>query len=155
VGDKPWGMLLVLLAVLSPIWCGAGQAAPQPPASDDASDRIASSLLQQLGQALKEHSQKKLFAVFDFPQMKGGMLFKEQINSFLFQTESIRLHANLVESAIEGDRATMTVDAEMEAEPRNGGTQSRRSERVTLVAARTGDEWKFVDVQPRTFFSLP
>lgn len=148
-------VLLLLLAIGSK--AGAGQAAPQQPATaaGDSSDQIASRLLQQLGQALKGHSQKTVLAVFDFPQMKRGMLFKEQITNFLFQTESIRLHANLVESAVEGDRATMTVDAEMELEPRNGGTPSRRSERVNFAAARSGGEWKFVDVQPRSFFSLP
>jgi hypothetical protein len=148
-------VLLLLLAIGAK--AGAGQAAPQQPqtAPNDSSDQIASRLLQQLGQALKGHSQKTVLAVFDFPQMKRGMLFKEQITNFLFQTESIRLHANLVESAVEGDRATMTVDAEMELEPRNGGTHSRRSERVSFAAARNGGEWKFVDVQPRSFFSLP
>lgn len=160
VGAKLRMVVLVLGAM---VWqAGAGQAAPQPapqqpppPAANESSDQIASHLLQQLGQALKGHSQKKVLAVFDFPQMTRGMLFKEQITNFLFQTESIRLHANLVESAVEGDRATMAVEAEMELEPRNGGTHSRRSERVTFVAARTGGEWKFVDVQPRSFFSLP
>jgi len=112
-------------------------------------------LLQRLGLALKGHSQKTVLAVFDFPQMTRGMLFREQITNFLFQTESIRLHANLMESAVDGATATMTVEAEMEVEPRNGGAHSRRSERVTFVAARTGGEWKFIDVQPRSFFSLP
>ena len=153
-------VLLVLAATVLQAGAGQGaspQATPQQPApaATDSSVQIASRLLQQLGLGLKGHSQRKVLAVFDFPQMTRGMLFKEQITNFLFQTESIRLHANLMESAVDGDRATMTVEAEMELEPRNGGPHSRRSERVTFVAARNDGEWKFVDVQPRSFFSLP
>jgi len=137
---------MVLLILVATVWQAAAVqgASPNPtpqqpaPAAADSSDQIASRLLQQLGQGLKAHSQKRVLAVFDFPQMTRGMLFKEQITNFLFQTESIRLHANLMESAVDGDRATMTVEAEMELEPRNGGPHSRRSERVTFVAARTG-----------------
>ena len=155
VGARLRLVLVVALAMVSQ--AGVGQAAPQQPATaaNDSSDQIASRVLQQLGEALRWHTQKKVSAVIDFPQMKGGMIFKEQVNNFLIQTESIRFYAKLVESAAEGDRVTMAVDAEMEGQPRNIGPPFRRSERVTFVAARNGGEWKFVDVQPRSFFSLP
>jgi hypothetical protein len=49
----------------------------------------------------------------------------------------------------------MAVEAEMEAEPSNGGPVARRNERLNFVAANSGGSWKFVDLQPRSFFSLP
>ncbi len=87
--------------------------------------------------------------------MKDGPIFKQQIASFFSQTESIRVHLNLVETSAEADKATIGVDAEMEVEPRNGAPVSRRNERLTFTAANIGGRWKLIDVQPRSFFSLP
>jgi hypothetical protein len=112
-------------------------------------------MLQQLSEALQGHSQNQFLALFDLAKMKGGPIFKQQIASFFSQTESIRVHLNLVEVAIDGDRATAAVDAEMEVEPRNGGPVVRRNERLNFIAAGAGGNWKFVDLQPRGFFSLP
>src|SRR5262245_14073556 len=84
VGARLKLVLLAVLAIVSP--AGAGPAAPQQPpaAAKDSSDQVASQLLQRLGLALKGHSQKTVLAVFDFPQMTRGMLFREQITNFLF-----------------------------------------------------------------------
>jgi hypothetical protein len=87
--------------------------------------------------------------------MKDGPLFKQQASSFFTQTESIRVHLNLVDISADGDKANIAVDAEMEAEPRNGGPIARRNERLNFVVDNTGNSWKFIDVQSRSFFSLP
>jgi hypothetical protein len=129
---------------------------PKPPPQQGAFDaQIASRLLLQLNEALQGHSQKQFLALFDLARMKDGALFKQQITSFFSQTDSIRVHLNLSETAQDGDRATMAVEAEMEAEPSNGGPVARRNERLNFVAANSGGSWKFVDLQPRSFFSLP
>ena len=118
-------------------------------------ERAASRLLMQLSEALQGHSQNQFLALFDLDRMKNGPIFKQQIAVFFSQTESIRVHLNLVEVAIDGERATAAVDAEMEVEPRNGGPAARRNERLNFVVASAGGNWKFVDLQPRGFFSLP
>jgi hypothetical protein len=118
-------------------------------------DRAASRMLMQLSEALQGHSQKQFLALFDFTQMKDGALFRQQVASFFSQTDSIRAHLNLVDTAAEGDKATLAVDAEMETQPSNGSATLRRNERLNFVAASSGSGWKFVDVQPRGFFSLP
>jgi hypothetical protein len=87
--------------------------------------------------------------------MKDGALFKQQTNSFFAQTESIRVHLNLVDTSMDGDKASIAVDAEMEAEPRNGGPIVRRNERLNFMVANVENRWKIVDLQPRSFFSLP
>ena len=127
---------------------------PQPtPAAFDA--QTASRMLLQLSEALQGHSQKQFLALFDLGRMKDGPLFQQQINSFFGQTDSIRVHLNLVDTSLDGDKANLAVDAQMEVAPSNGGAAERRNDRLTFAVVRVGDKWKFVDVQPRSFFSLP
>lgn len=132
------------------------QSAPhsQPPAPAAFTEKTASEMLLQLSEALESHSQKRFLALFDLPQMKGGGLFKQQVNLFFSQTESIRVHLNLVETTNEQESATMSVDAELDAQPINGSAW-RKNERLTFAVASVGGSWKFVDVQSRSFFSLP
>jgi uncharacterized protein (DUF736 family) len=126
----------------------------QPPPQSAFDAQAASRRLLQLSEALQGHSQKQFLALFDLDKMKDGALFRQQINSFFAQTESIRVHLNLVDTSIDGDKASLAVDAEIEAQPSNGGAPARRNERLNFMVARVGDSWKFVDVQPRSFFSL-
>ncbi|HZD94365.1 MAG TPA: hypothetical protein VE133_08930 [Candidatus Sulfotelmatobacter sp.] len=147
----------VLCAAIILLGCAASaQSAPVQANENTAfTDRAASVLLLQLSEALESHSQKKLLALFDLSQMKDGPIFKQQINSFLSHTELIRVHLNLVETSTDAQGPSMSVDAEMEIEPRNGGPVVRRNERLVFKVARSGKDWKFINVQPRSFFSLP
>jgi hypothetical protein len=135
---------------------GAAQAAQpkQPPPQSAFDAQTASRLLRQLSEALQGQSQNKFLTLFDLDRMKDGALFKQQVNSFFAQTESIRVHLNLVDTSFDGDKASLAVDAELEAQPRDAGAPTRRNERLNFAVARVGDSWKFVDVQPRSFFSL-
>jgi hypothetical protein len=117
-------------------------------------EQAASRMLLQLSEALQGHSQKQFLALFDLDKMKDGAIFKQQISSFYAQTESIRVHMNLGEIANEGESTTVSVDAEIEAEPRNGGPVAHQNETITFTVVNSGG-WKFADVQPRSFFSLP
>jgi hypothetical protein len=147
---------MVLMALLS-VTLGAAQTAPpkQPPPQSSFDTQTASRLLRQLSEALQGQSEKKFFDVFDLPRMKDGALFKEQVQSFFSHTISIRVHLNLGEISVEGDKATLAVEAEMEAEPASGGPIARRNDRLNFTAASTGGTWKFIEFQPRSFFSLP
>jgi hypothetical protein len=119
-------------------------------------DQAASQLLLQLSEALQGHSQKQFLALFDLEKMKNGAIFKQQISSFYSQTESIRVHMNLGEITVEGESATMSVTAEMEAEPRSAAPSTHQNDTITFTVVNAGaGGWKFVDVQPRSFFSLP
>jgi hypothetical protein len=148
---------VLFIALLSAALASA-QAAPQkqPPPQPGAFDtQTASGLLRQLSEALQGQSQNKFLALFDLPRMKDSALFKQQIASFFSQTISIRVHLNLGEISVEGDKATIAVEAEMEAEPGNGGPIARRNDRLNFTVANAGGTWKFVELQPRSFFSLP
>ncbi|MFL6388778.1 MAG: hypothetical protein ACJ71U_14945 [Terriglobales bacterium] len=132
------------------------QNAPQPQPTPVAFDaQTASRLLLQLSEALQGHSQKQFLALFDLDRMKDGPLFQQQISSFFGQTDSVRVHLNLVDTSLAGDKANLAVDAQMEAAPSNGGAAERKNERLNFVVASQGNRWKFTDVQPRSFFSLP
>jgi hypothetical protein len=117
-------------------------------------EQAASRMFLQMSEALQGHSQKQFLALFDLDKMKDGASFKQQISSFYTQTESIRVHMNLGEITTEGESTTVSVDAEMEAEPRNGGPVAHQNETITFTVINSGG-WKFADVQPRSFFSLP
>jgi hypothetical protein len=127
---------------------------PPPPAQAPFTEKTASDMLLQLSEALQSHIEKKMLALFDLSHMKDGGLFRQQVNLLFTQTDSIRVHLNLVETAVENQRATLTIDAEMDLQLQDG-PPARRNDRLTLVVANAGGSWKFVDVQPRSFFSLP
>ena len=109
-------------------------------------------MLMQMSEALEGHSQKQFLALFDLDKMQDGQLFKQQISSFFSQTESIRVHMNMGEAVVDGQNARVNVEAEIEAEPRNGGPLTHKNEQITFIAS---PQCKFIDVQPRGFFSLP
>lgn len=149
-------LTIVFMALLSVTLAPAQTAPPKPPPQQSMFDtQNASRLLRELSEALQGHSEKKFFALFDLPRMKDGALFKEQVQSFFSHTISIRVHLNLGETSSDGDKAILAVEAEMEAEPANGGPIARRNDRLNFTVAGSGGTWKFVEMQPRSFFSLP
>jgi hypothetical protein len=139
--------------MLSSCLAGAQNTPAQSPAESAFTGRTASTLLRQLSESLQGHSEKNFLALFHLPRMKEAPLFKQQIDAFFSQAESIAVHLNLAET--NAASSTMAVDAEMEVQPGNGGAPVRRREQVVFTAARAGKGWKFIDVQPRGFFSLP
>ena len=86
--------------------------------------------------------------------MKDGASFRQQMIAFYSHTEFIRVHMTLGEITAEDEGTTFSVNAEMEIEPRNGSPTEHQNEIVTFTVVSSGG-WKFVDVQPRSFFSLP
>jgi len=146
---------IVLMALLSATLSAAQAAQPRQQPQNAFDAQTASQLLRQLSEALQGQSQKKFLALFDLDRMKDSALFRQQIASFFSRTISIRVHLNLGETAVEGDRATIAVDAQMEAEPGDGSPIVRRNDRLNFTVANSGGTWKFVELQPRSFFSLP
>lgn len=152
--NVPNRAMAIFIALLLCVALRAQDAPHQQPTPAAFDAQTGSRMLLQLSEALQGHSQKQFLALFDLAKMKDGALFKQQTNSFFTQTESIHIHLNLVDTSMDGDKANIAVDAEMEAEPRNGGAISRRNERLNFLVANAGNSWKFIDLQPRYFFSL-
>ena len=100
----------VMALLLAPLFCVIlpAQVAPQQQPTPSVFDaQTASRLLLQLSEALQGHSQKQFLALFNLDKMKEGTLFKQQINSFFAQTESIRVHLNLGETSVDGDKTML------------------------------------------------
>ena len=154
-GKLRFTLLCFALSQLA-VCMSSAQTSPhsQSPAQPAFTDKTASDLLLQLSETLEAHSLKRFMAIFDVSQMKSGGVFRQQVTLFFSQTDSIRVHLNLVETAVENEKATLSVDAEMDAQPSNGPAW-RRNDRLTLVLASAGGSWKIVEIQPRSFFSLP
>jgi hypothetical protein len=126
------------------------------------SDDGAVQLLHKMASALATRNQTKMLGVFDLAKMKDGALFRQQINSFFSRSGPIRVHFNQVrvekeaakEVANEVEKEVITATVEMEADSRDD-TQLpvRKQAQLRFVAESSATGWKFIDIQPREFFS--
>jgi hypothetical protein len=116
--------------------------------------RDASRLVNQLADALEGHQLNKFLSAFDLTRMENGQLFKQQIASFFAHADSIDVHMNVTEAAMNGDKGTVTVETEIETGTRNDNVPPvRKRATLNFTAERASSGWKFTDVQPRAFFS--
>jgi hypothetical protein len=146
---------IVLLTIFLGCGCILRLASAQNPPQNGFTVRDASRLLNQINDALINREAGKFLAAFDLAKMTDGQLFRQQVTSFISHSDSIRLHFNITETAMNGAQGTATVDAEMEAETRDGNTPPVRKQAILrFVAENTSAGWKFTDVQPRSFFSM-
>lgn len=143
---------MVVMALLAAIPTPAerGSQSQDQKASDTFTEDAAAKLLGQLAEGLQGHSSNKMLGAFDLSRMDGGATFKAQITAFLNQYETIRVHFKLVEVK----DGTVTVNAELDATPRDSLTPPEHKRlQLTFSADNGSGSWKFVDVQPRGFFS--
>jgi len=138
-----------LLAALSPSAQAVAQSqSPEP--STTFTEAVAAKLLSQIAEGLQGHSARKMLDAFDVARMDGGATFKEQITAFFNQYETIRVHFKLVE--VKDGMAV--VDAELDGTPRDSITPpEHKRAQLTFMASQGAGGWKFIDVQPRGFFS--
>ena len=124
--------------------------AQSDPPADTFSENTASKLLSEVTEGLQAHLPRKLLGMFDLNRMNRGAIFKEQVTAFFNQYDSIRVHFKLVEVKDN----TIIVNAEMEASAPNAITPPQhKSVQLRFTAEKTASGWKFIDVQPRSFFS--
>ena len=113
----------------------------------------AATLLQRMNDALVNRQAGKFLSAFNLTRMQEGPLFKQQITSFISHSDSIRMHFNLTQVTMSGAQGAATADAELEADTGNGGEPLYKQATLHFIAEKTGTAWKFIDVQPRSFFS--
>jgi hypothetical protein len=155
---------LVATPLVLAMLCGgvSAQATPAPspspaqsPAPDNSfTDSVASQLLDQFVSGLVTRNQKKLLSACDFARMRDGARFQQQINSFLAQAGTIRIHYSRLRTSSEGARGVVTAMVEMEADSRDENILPvHKQAQLRLLAENTAGGWRFTDVQPRGFFS--
>ncbi len=141
-------LMVVLLSLPSPAQEPAKSQSGEP--SNAFTESAASKLLGQMAEGLQSHSEKKMLSAFDLSLMDGGPTFKEQVTALFNQYESIRVHFKLVEVK----ENVAVVNAELDVTPADPANPSQHKNiQLRLTAAKTPAGWKFIDVQPRAFFS--
>ena len=128
---------------------------PQSPSKDASfTDSIASELLEQFVSGMVTRNQRKLLSACDFARMRDGARFQQQINSFLAQAGTIRIHYSRLRTSSDGPRGVVTAMVEMEADSRDETILPvHKQAQLRLLAENTAGRWRFTDVQPRGFFS--
>lgn len=133
---------------------GIAARAQEATAQNTFAMRDASLLMEKIARGVQSNQRDKLLSAFDLTHMSEGRIFRQQITSFLSHYDYIRVHFNLTQVAMEGDKGMATVEAEMEADAPNVYTQPvRKHATLHFTAEPTSSGWKFIDVQPRDFFS--
>jgi hypothetical protein len=143
--------VLALLAPLCPLLsaqdASVAQAAQTHPVF---TVEAASKLLAQVAKGLQGHSERTMLGAFDLSLMEQGPIFKQQITALFEQYDDIRVRFKLEEIK---DNVAL-VDAEIDQTPRNDADPPRhKTAELRFTGAETADGWKFIDVQPRSFFS--
>src|SRR5512142_847707 len=62
------------------------------------SDRVASSVLDDLRDGLEGHSQRLMLSAFDRDKMEGYLTFADQIQAFFQRYETFRVHYGIAQS---------------------------------------------------------
>lgn len=156
-GRRFWATMLMvwLLCVTTGKLISQNKQKASPP-KETLTYQAASQLLDQIGSGLTSYDQKKILGAFDLTKMTNGPLFRMQISTLLAQTSRIRVHYNLLEVAMEGERGVASVEIEMEADSRDVNVlvlPLYKQAQLRLVAVNSAGGWKFIEVQPRSFFS--
>jgi hypothetical protein len=142
---------LSLLVFFLPGW-GSNMAGTQNQQSaSELTDAIASPLLAQVAEGLQGRVANLMLGAFDLTRMPAGPAFKQQIAAFINQTDNIRVHFKQLE--VKGN--AVLVDAEMDATPHSDiAVPVQKHTQLRFTAENGKGGWKFVDVEPRGFFSL-
>jgi len=118
------------------------------------SETVANTVLRDVKDGLEGHSQRLMLSAFDPDKMDGYLAFEDQMEAFFNRYESFRVHYRIVQTTVEGPRAIVLADVQMEVIPRGGGAPpTRRNEQLRFELERGRKGWKIVDFRPRGFFS--
>lgn len=143
--------VMALLAPLCPLLSAQGASVAQAAQAHPVfTVEAASKLLAQVAKGLQGHSERTMLGAFDLSLMEEGPTFQQQITALFEQYDDIRVRFKLEEIK---DNVAI-VDAEIDQTPRNDADPPRhKTAELRFTGAETADGWKFIDVQPRSFFS--
>ncbi|HYL93023.1 MAG TPA: hypothetical protein VEW69_07680 [Alphaproteobacteria bacterium] len=117
------------------------------------SDSAASHLLDQIRGGLEGHSQKTLLSAFEISRMTDGVSFRQQIAAFFGHYEAVRVYFKQQKIFMDGAHGVVVIKVDMEATPQGNALPVRKSAELSFLAENGPSGWKFIDVQPRGFFS--
>jgi hypothetical protein len=80
--------------------------------------------------------------------------FEDQVTEFLRQSAEMRVNFRESSSEVKGDRAVVTVDAEMSYATKDAPQRPlRRRQRIQFDFQRTDKGWRIFEISPRSFFT--
>lgn len=141
---------LLLLSLPTRVLTAQGDSKPTFTESD------AKPLLVQIVSALAEHNSRRMLGAFDLARMKDGALFRQNTESFFRQTGTIRAHYNIVQIAMDGEHRAADVAMEIEAARLDDNLPPvYKQEQLHLLFEKSATGWRIVELQPRSFFTIP
>jgi hypothetical protein len=153
-GDRDCLFPLLVTACFAVAWllfvAQGASLAQSAPDHEVFTEEAASKLLGQVAEGLQGHIERTMLGAFDLSLMEDGPIFQQQITAFFDQYDTIRVHFKLEEVK---DNVAV-VDAEMDETPVNDADPPRhKTTELRFTGTKTAAGWKFVNVQPRDFFS--
>lgn len=145
---------MVCLLVGLCVWMEAQATMPQAQTEYALSKGDAMTVLRQVETGLVNHNPRIMLNAFDLARMTDGRVFQQETFSFFDLTARIRVHFNLLQTAMDGARGVADVNMEMEAEMRDDRLPVvHKQAQLHLVFEKSGGGWRIVDITPRDFFS--
>ncbi len=160
-------LLCTLILAMATAIVSAGQALPpanaQPrpgPETAVSGDQpfslaVADALLSGLRDGLVSQNAKRALQGFAREQVPGFQRLADDFDTLFANYDSVRMRYHIVQAVTEADgqRGTAMVNLTLEATPRSLEPAQRHSGQVRLEFARSGKQWKIVNVQPRSLFA--
>jgi hypothetical protein len=117
------------------------------------SERVANDVLGQIRDGLEGHTQRLMLGAFDRDKMDGFLQFEDQIEAYFNRYNGFRVHFTIVQTAVEGPRGIVLVNARIEQIPSAGGAPVNKAGQLRFELERGRKGWKVVDFHNRGFFS--
>jgi hypothetical protein len=147
-------LLLLCFVLIAPV---AGAQTPVPtPSAGTFSIAVADRVLSALRDALLDQNRSRMLAMFDRNRMPGYAEFAVAIEPLFQQYEqkyqSFRVRYQILQT--NDDACAAMVEFTLEAIPIDSNLPPvRHSDQLRFKFERLGNDWKIVDVQPRSFFA--
>jgi len=142
-------VLVILLFSLALPVC----ALPQQPSTTTFTSADAEALVRTLQNGLEGHNLKRFLSAFDRERMIDYGNFADQVAALFAHTDAFRVNFHITSASDAGDGSvTLTIDAQMEVTPRDLPRSERRETTLNLRVAKSGEDWRIVELAPRDFF---
>jgi hypothetical protein len=138
--------LLAVLATAAPAW--------QAPATD-LSDQLLQQVLEPLRTGMQTQNIQMALSVFDNKELEGYSNLEKQLRAFFQQFSEVTLRYQLLQATGGKDRASATVDVQMDALPyEQTQIAVRRSVQMRLQLKLDSKGWKIAAFTPEDFFNV-
>jgi hypothetical protein len=165
-------LAMLLLVVLADPSCATKDAGPQPAEQDkkkkegepapgpgdspealERARRDVRRVLRDFSDGIEGSSPRRVMETLD-EKFEDLPRFEDAVTEFLKQSSEMRVNFRESSNEVKGDRAVVTVDAEMSYATKDAPQRpQRRRQRIQFDFQRTDKGWKIFEISPRNFFT--